>query len=335
MRIQALAARTQGGILEPWSYEISGLGPAELLVRVRACGICHSDIHMIDNDWRMTTYPIVPGHEVVGEVVEAGAHVEGFAPGDRVGIGWQRTSCGNCSECDQGADNLCDGNRGLIVGHHGGFADHVVCDARYCFPIPDGIATESAGPLMCGGITVWSALRYAGMKGGQEIGIIGIGGLGHLAVQFAQKLGNRVTVFTTSEDKLEFAARLGAWDAIRTQDGEPTRSPRRKFDILVNTVPVNLNWAKYLELLAADGTLTFVGVPGEPSAIPVHLLLGKRRRVMASVIGSRGDIRRMLSDADRFEVEPIVETFPMSRVNEAIVKVRENTIRYRAVLLAS
>lgn len=333
MKIQAMAARTRGGLLEPWAYEVAGPGPSELLVRVRACGICHSDVHMIDNDWQMTAYPIVPGHEVVGEVIEVGAHATGFAPGDRVGIGWQRTSCGNCAECDRGADNLCDGNRGLIVGHHGGFADYVLCDARYCFTIPDGIATASAGPLLCGGVTVWSALRYAGMKGGQEIGIIGVGGLGHLAVQFAQKLGNRVTVFTTSEDKLEFAARLGAWDAIRTEGGEPTRAPRRKLDILVNTVPWNMNWAKYLELLAADGTLTFVGVPGEPSAIPVGILLGKRRRVMASVIGGRGDIRQMLHDADRFEVEPIVETFPMADANEAVRKVRENTIRYRAVLL--
>lgn len=334
LTIRGMAALAKKAELTAWTYDAEGPGAGEALIRVKACGICHSDVHMIDNDWYMSQYPLVPGHEVVGEVVAVGDGVANVRVGDRVGIGWQRTSCGNCPECDRGADNLCDGNRGLIVGHHGGFADHVLCDSRYCFRLPDGIATEAAGPLLCGGVTVWAALRYAGMKGGQEIGVIGVGGLGHMAVQFAQKLGNRVTVFTTSEDKIEFAARLGAWDAIRTENGEPTRAPARKLDILVNTVPMNMSWARYLDLLAADGTLTFVGVPGEPSAIPVHLLLGKRRRVMASVIGGRGDIRQMLSDADRFEVEPVIETFPMSEANEAIRKVRENTIRYRAVLLA-
>ncbi len=333
MKIQAMMARERGAELSAWSYDAGAPQGRDVLVKVRACGICHSDIHMIDNDWGMAQYPLVPGHEVVGEVLEIGPAVTHLSVGDRIGIGWQRSACGECAECERGADNLCDENRGLIVGHHGGFADHVICDSRYCFKLPEGIATESAGPLLCGGVTVWAALRYAGMKGGQEIGVIGVGGLGHMAVQFASRLGNRVTVFTTSEDKIEFAARLGAWDAIRTEEGAPTRAPRRKLDIIINTVPLNMNWARYLDLLAADGTLSFVGVPGEPSSIPIGVLLGKRRRVMASVIGGRGDIRAMLADADRFEVEPIIETFPMANVNEAIQKVRANTIRYRAVLM--
>jgi uncharacterized zinc-type alcohol dehydrogenase-like protein len=334
MKISAMAAENRGAHLKPWTYETDALGSHDALVKVIACGICHSDIHMIDNDWMQSRYPLVPGHEVVGEVTAVGASVTHLRHGDRVGIGWQKGSCKECRDCVRGDENLCDENRGLIVGSHGGFADAVIADARFCFPIPKGIPSEAAGPLLCGGVTVYAALRHAGMSSGQEIGVIGVGGLGHLAVQFAARLGNRVTVFTTSQDKVGFAAKLGASDAILARDGKPTRKPARPLNILINTVPANLDWAAYLSLLDSDGALTFVGVPGEPARIPIHLLLSKRRRVTSSVIGNRHEILEMLDIADHFGVAPIIETFPLSAANAAIEKIRRNTIRYRAVLIA-
>jgi uncharacterized zinc-type alcohol dehydrogenase-like protein len=289
---------------------------------------------MMDNDWQMAQYPLVPGHEVVGEVVEAGSGVKHLKTGQRVGVGWQRSACLTCTDCLRGNENLCSANQGVIVGHHGGFADHMVMDSRFCFPLPEGIATEAGGPLMCGGITVYSALRFAGMTSGQEIGVIGVGGLGHMAVRFASRLGNRVTAFTTSRDKAEFASRLGAHEAIVVEDGKVPQTLRRPLQIIINTVPLHLDWNAYLNLLDSDGVLTFVGVPAGPSQIDLMNLLFKRRRVMASPIGGRAVMEDMLINADRFGIEPIVETFPLSDCNAAVTKVRDNTIRYRAVLLA-
>lgn len=333
MIINAMAVREPGDYLNPWTYEYSSPQPWECLIKVLACGICHSDVHMMDNDWQLSTYPLVPGHEVVGEVVEVGTHVAHLKPGDRVGVGWQRSACLTCPSCLKGDENLCASNKAVIVGNHGGFADHLVMDSRFCFPLPPGVETKSGGPLMCGGITVYAALRHAGMTSGQEIGVIGVGGLGHMAVKFASKMGNRVTAFTTSDDKAEFATQLGASDAVVIKKGDamPETIPR-PLDIIINTVPHHLDWNGYLNLLGPDGTLTFVGVPAGPSDIDLMSLIFKRLRVMASPIGGRAMITEMLDAADRFEVEPIIETFPLADANDAIEKVRNNTIRYRAVL---
>ncbi len=326
-----MAAMEQGADLQPWTREAPAIRSHECLIKVRSCGICHSDIHMIDNDWGTSRYPLVPGHEVVGEVVECGDAVRGLRPGTRVGIGWQSSSCGTCMDCLRGDENLCDRSEGLIVQGYGGFSAHVVVDARFAFPIPDGIETDEAGPLLCGGATVYSALRYAGMRGGQEIGVIGIGGLGHMAVQFAARLGNRVTVFTSSPDKAEFAATLGAVDAVMVgEDGRP--QTKRRFDIILNTAPRHLAWNSWLNRLDSDGTLTFVGIPGGAAEIELGVLLGKRRRIMASAIGSPAVITEMLSIADRFGVRPMIETFPLEEVNRALQRVRDNTVRYRAVV---
>ncbi|WP_373872754.1 zinc-binding dehydrogenase [Microseira wollei] len=201
--------------------------------------------------------------------------------------------------------------------------------------MPPGIDTEVAAPLLCGGITVYSALRYAGMTCGQEIGIIGIGGLGHLAVQFASHLGNSVTVFTTSDDKAQFATQLGARHVVVVPPGASPPAAKQKLNIILSTVPIALDWEAYLQYLDSDGTLSLVGVPSEPLNIPLFPLLIKRRLVMASPIGGRGMMMEMLSIADRFGIKPIVETFPLPQANEAMQKVRDNKVRYRAVLTVS
>lgn len=332
MQIQALAAHQKGETLKPYNFDPGQLQNYDCLIEVLACGICHSDIFMVDNDWGSSRYPLVPGHEVVGEVVEVASQVKHLKIGDRVGVGWQMSSCLQCPDCLKGNENLCDKNQGLIVKGYGGFADYLKVDSRFAFPIPDGIETEVAGPLLCGGITVYSGLRYAGMSSGQEIGVIGIGGLGHMAVQFASKLGNSVTVFTTSQDKADFAHQLGARHIVVVPPGESPPPPTRPLDIIISTVPLSLNWQAYVEYLNSDGTLVFVGVPDTPVSLSILPLMNKRRRVMASPIGGRAMIIEMLSVADRFGIKPIVETFPMEQVNEAMQKVRDNKVRYRAVL---
>lgn len=333
MAMHAMAAYENGALLQPFTYDPPALQPHEVLLKVVSCGICHSDVHMIDNDWGMSRYPLVPGHEIVGEVVERGALVSEHMIGARVGVGWQRGADLTCEDCLRGDDNLCEASQGVITHGHGGFAEHVVMDARFCFPIPQGIATDWAGPLLCGGVTVYAALRNAGMGSGGRIGIIGVGGLGHMAVQFASKLGNEVTIFTSSRDKAEEATRLGAHDAVITTPGERPRTKSR-FDILLNTAPVHQDWNDYLRLLRAHGTLTFVGVPGGAAAIDLNHLLAKQRKVTASVIGSRWMINDMLRVADRYGVAPIIETFALADANAALAKVRDNTVRYRAVLKA-
>jgi alcohol/geraniol dehydrogenase (NADP+) len=335
MQIQALAAHQQGADLQPFSFETAAPQNYECIVKVLACGICHSDLHMVDNDWGGARYPLVPGHEVVGEVVETGPQVSHLKVGDRVGIGWQSLSCLDCKDCLRGNENLCHDvkHRNLIVHDYGGFADYVAIDSRFTFPIPAGIPTEVAGPLLCAGITVYAGLHYGGMTSGQEIGVIGVGGLGHLAVQFASRLGNRVTVFTTSEDKAQFAKTLGADRAIVVPAGESLPEPDRLLNLIISTVPAALDWTNYLHQLDSDGTLVMVGVPPEPLNIPLSALLSKRRRVMASPIGGRALMMEMLSIADRFQIRPIVETFSFDQANEAFQRVRDNKVRYRAVLV--
>ncbi len=329
MKIQALAALKPHERLTPYAYEAKPLAPYECLVRVRACGVCHSDVHMIDNDWSMSAFPLVAGHEAVGEVVETGAAVTHLKAGARVGVGWMRGACMTCEQCVGGKENLCDNVIGTIVGNHGGFADHVICDARFAFPIPAGIPTDAAGPLLCAGNTVYSGLRAAGMRSGQRIGVIGVGGLGHLAVQFAASLGNKVTVFTTSHDKAELAGKLGADEAVLLGS---EAGPKRQLDIIMVTAPAPIEVSRFLNYVKPDGVLTFVGVGMDILPVPLDLLLAKRRRVMASPIGGRAEMFEMLRMADSFGVLPIVEVFPAARANDALDAVRKNTVRYRAVL---
>lgn len=329
MRINAFAAYKKGEELKAFEYEPSGLKANECIVQIETCGICHSDIHMIDNDWMISKYPIVPGHEIVGKVLEAGKEVTHLKKGDRVGIGWESSACLVCPDCLRGNENLCSSQEATIIGRHGGFADHVKADSRFCFKIPDTMESAIASPLLCAGITVYSALRYAGMTSGLNVGVIGLGGLGHLAVQFASKLGNRVTVFTTSKDKEEFAVKNGASEVLVSSD---KKKPERPLDIILNTVDSDLEWNNYINFLGSDGTMTFVGIPRGNLNFNAGLLLGKRKRVMASPIGGRAMISEMLDIADRFKVAPVIERFPKSQINEAIAKVRNNTIRYRAVV---
>ncbi|BDI28654.1 alcohol dehydrogenase [Capsulimonas corticalis] len=334
MKVHALAAYAPGEPLRPFEYEIGAVSGFDCVIRVQSCGLCHSDIHVVDNDWGGATFPVVPGHEAVGEVVELGPGVTHLKIGDRVGVGWQSGACLGCRDCLRGNEQMCDANQATILHQYGGFGDYMTVDSRFAFPIPDGLASAAAGPLLCAGITVYSGLRHAGMRGGQEIGVIGIGGLGHLAVQFAAKLGNRVTVFTTSPEKAEYAARLGAAEAVIVgRDGSPPQKPSRPLDIIIDTVASGKDYNAYLNCLDSDGVFNLVGIGNDPIPLSVFAFQDKRRRIMGSPIGSRSEMIEMLGLAARYGIVPQIETFAFERANDAVQHVRDNKVRYRAVLL--
>ncbi|MGB0651597.1 MAG: NAD(P)-dependent alcohol dehydrogenase [Thermoplasmatota archaeon] len=328
MQVHAHAAPTKGSTLEPFTYEAEP-GPHEVLIRVSHCGICHSDVHLIDDDWRSSQYPLVPGHEVVGTVAEAGDAVLGLKEGDRVGLGWQCGACHACDACARGDENLCPGNQATAVGHHGGFADHVLADARMAFKLPDGLSSEGAAPLLCGGITVYSPLRRLAGPGAR-VGVIGIGGLGHMGVRFAKALGYEVTAYSGSPDKEDEARALGADHFVSSADGGPKAGPRQ--DLIINTAYADLDWNGYLRALRPNGTLCFVGVPPSDLGIHAGTLLAGQKRVTASAIGGRALIREMLDFAAARGVEAQTEAFSMTDVNAALEHLRAGKARYRVVL---
>ena len=332
MTVQAHAAMSAKGKLHPFKYESCGLGPFDVEVRITHCGICHSDLHLIDNDWGVSSYPLVPGHEIVGHVSARGAEVRGLEPGQRVGIGWQCGACLECDLCVAGEDHLCPRNQPTCVGHHGGFADKVVVDSRYAFPIPERLASENAAPLLCGGVTVYSPMRHYGVQPRMKVGVIGIGGLGHLALQFARALGCEVTAFSSSPEKEKEARTFGAHHFVASTDSSALKEAAGSVDFLLSTVFADLDWGGYLDVLRPNGKLCFVGAAAGPITFSIGQILGGQKSLCASVTGSRWMIREMLDFAARHGIEARIELAPMSEVNAALDKLRENRARYRMVL---
>ncbi len=330
--IECYAAYAAKEKLRPFRYpEPDRLQPKEVLVRVSYCGICHSDIHLIDNDWQAGGYPLVPGHEIIGTIEKMGAQVRGLRLGQRVGVGWQAGSCGHCEWCKREEENLCPDDVATALGHYGGFAQKVVVDGRFAFPIPKALRSESAAPLLCGGVTVYSPLRRL-VKRGQKVGIIGIGGLGHLALQFARALGYEVTAFSHSPDKEMEAKRFGAKRFVSSTRKNDLAKLTRSFDFILVTSYVKLDWTAYLAMLRPNGRLIVVGAVNEPLEIPSGAIISGQKGVVASVIGSRRMIKEMLNFAARHNITAQTEVLPLAQVNAALDKVRKNKARYRMVL---
>jgi uncharacterized zinc-type alcohol dehydrogenase-like protein len=331
MKVRGYAARNAGEPLAEFEYELPPLGPSDVEIKVSYCGICHSDIHMIDNDWEVSSYPLVPGHEIIGTLESVGSAITGLKPGDRVGVGWQAGSCLECERCTSGDENLCVEPQGTCVGRHGGFAERLVLDGRFVHPIGNGADDQNTAPLLCAGITVYSPLRRLAVPGAR-VGVIGIGGLGHLALQFARAMGCAVTAFSSSAAKEEEARSFGAQHFVASSDGATLEDMAGSLDFILSTVNANLDWAAYLNCLRPHGKLCLVGAVPEPLEIPAHSLLAGQRSLTASVIGNRRLIREMLEFAARNKVRAKTEVVPLAKVNEAIEKVRENKARYRIVL---
>lgn len=326
---QAYVAKTENAKLEPFSYEPKPLSLWDVEVEITHCGICHSDLHLIQNDWKNASYPLVPGHEIVGNVVAKGDAISHLKIGDRVGIGWQRSACLQCEWCLGGDETQCKQNRATCVGDFGGFASHIRVDGRFAFKLPKNLASENAAPLLCGGATVFSPIFHH-VKATKRVGVVGIGGLGHLAIQFAKAFGAHVTAFSTSINKEKESKDLGADDFCLLKD---LKSHEASIDFLMTTASENLDFALFLNLLRPYGELCLLGAPAAGEIkLPIFPLLIGKKVVRGSCIGSRGEIEKMLSFAAEHNIKAKIEIFPMSDVNSALDKLKKNQIHYRAVL---
>jgi len=331
-QFHGLATHAAGAELLPYKYEVGELGEHEVEVKISHCGVCHSDVHLIDNDWGISKYPFIPGHEIVGTVTAVGSNVRSRKPGERVGIGWQADSCGICEWCRQGDEQLCALAEPTCVGRNGGYADLIRVNSRFAIPVPAALESENVAPLLCGGITVYSPLRNYGVRPASRVGVIGIGGLGHMGLQFANAFGAEVTAFSTSKNKEEEARSMGAHHFINTRDTGALKKVAGSFDLLLATVSADQDWAGFVGALRPKGTLCVLGVPPSPLQIPAFALISGQKQLGGSPTGSPRDIHEMLDIAARHGVKAITERFPMAKANEAVARVKKNLVRYRAVL---
>jgi uncharacterized zinc-type alcohol dehydrogenase-like protein len=329
---RAYAAHEARGELKPFEFDPGELGPGQVEIDVLACGICHSDLSMLNDEWGMTRYPFVPGHEVVGRIARIGDGIDHLAVGDTVGLGWFSRSCMTCEQCMRGDHNLCGGIEQTIVGRYGGFADKVRCSAEWAIPLPAGLDTRKAGPLFCGGITVFNPIVQCGVKPTDRVGVVGIGGLGHLALQFLRKWGCEVTAFTSSEDKRDQALAMGAHHVVNSRDSGQIGKIAGSLDFIISTVNVDLDWMALLGALAPKGRLHTVGAVPSPIPAPAFPLILGQKSISGSPLGSPATTRTMLEFCARHGIETVTEHFPLSRINEAMAHLESGKARYRVVV---
>jgi len=332
IEIHGLAVHAAGAQLVPYRYDPGQIKSNEVEVKISHCGVCHSDIHLIDNDWGVSKYPFIPGHEIVGTVSAVGSEVKDRKLGERVGIGWQADSCGICEWCRQGDEHLCASAQPTCVGRNGGYADSVRVNSKFAIPVPEALESENVAPLLCAGITVYTPIRNHGVRPSSRVGIVGIGGLGHIGLQFAKAFGAEVTALSTSHDKEAEALRMGANHFVNTRDTGEMKKIAGSFDFVLSTVSADQDWQALVNTLRPKGTLCVVGVPPSPISIQAFPMISGQRAIAGSPIGSPRDLHEMLDVAARHGVKAITESFPMAKANDAIAKVKKSKVRYRAVL---
>ena len=330
---KAYAASRPNGPLEPFSFDPGPLQAEEVEIKVTHCGLCHSDLSMLDNEWGMSQYPFVPGHEVTGTIVALGEAAKGLKIGQRVGLGWSAHSCLACHECVSGEQHLCSTGQGTIVGRHGGFADRVRAQWIWARRLPDALDVATAGPLLCGGITVFAPFVTQDVRPTARVGIIGIGGSGHMALQFANKWGCEVHAFTTSAGKEAEARKLGAHYVHNTKEDGVLKKLSRSLDMILSTINAPLDMAGFLDTLAPKGRFHNIGAVLKPLEVPAFSLIMGQRSVSGSPTGSPTAIDDMLAFSARHSVAPVVEFFPMSKANDALERLRSGKARYRIVLI--
>ena len=332
--IRAYAAHQAGATLEPYQFDAGELQDHEVEVTVEYCGICHSDLSVIDNEWGNSQYPVVAGHEIIGTISAMGKSARGLQIGQRVGVGWTADNCQHCNPCINGKQNLCPTSTATIVGHAGGFAEKVRASWQWAIPLPEGLDPAKAGPMLCGGITVFAPLLQHNTKPFHKVGVVGIGGLGHMAIMLFKAWGCEVTAFSSSSSKTDEIKAMGADHVVSSIDKSALKKITGTLDLIVDTVNAPLHWNSYLAALAPEGVFHVVGAVLEPIQVPAFGLIGGAKSVSGSPTGSPWALRTMLDFAARTGVEPIVEEFPMSQINAAIQHVRDNKARYRVVLKA-
>jgi uncharacterized zinc-type alcohol dehydrogenase-like protein len=318
--------------LELNEYDLGPLGDDQVEIQVTFCGVCHSDLSMINNEFGWTKFPFVPGHEVVGKITAVGSQVKRLQVGQQVGLGWFSGSDLTCPQCLGGDHNLCPQAERTIINRHGGFAQRVRCQAVWAFPLPEGMDASKAGPLFCAGATVFNPLLQFGVKPTDRVGVIGLGGLGHLGLQFFNKWGCEVFAFTSSDGKKDEAKKFGARHVVNSRDAAQLGKLAGSLDFIISTVSVGLKWSDYLKTLAPKGRLHFVGAALEPLGVLPVELLGNQLSISGTPNSSPATILKMLDFCARHGVATVTENFPMSRVNEAMEHLRAGRARYRIVL---
>ncbi|CAH8382206.1 unnamed protein product [Eruca vesicaria subsp. sativa] len=336
-----LAAKDNSGVLSPFRFSRRETGEKDVRFKVLFCGICHSDLHMIKNGWGVSTYPLVPGHEIVGVVTEVGSKVTKFKTGDKVGVGCMVGSCGSCESCTEGLENYCPK---MIQTYgfkdyddtitYGGYSNNMVCDEDFIIRIPDNLPLDAAAPLLCAGITVYSPLKYHGLdEPGMHIGVVGLGGLGHVAVKFAKAMGLKVTVISTSDRKRDEAInRLGADAFVVSRDQKQVKDAMRTLDGIINTVSATHSLLPLLGLLKPKGKLIMVGAPEKPLELPVMPLIAERKMVTGSLIGGIKDTQEMMDMAGKHNITADIELISADYVNTAMERLEKADVRYRFVI---
>lgn len=329
--VKALTAESKGAPFKVSEYDPGELGSEEVEIQVEYCGLCHSDLSIWRNEWGISVFPLVPGHEVVGTVSQMGSAVKGFQQGQKVGLGWFAGSCMTCPTCMQGDHNLCGTADQTIIGRHGGFAEKVRAKAEWVLPLPDQLDFAKAGPLFCGGITVFNPFVINNVRPTDRVGIVGIGGLGHLAIQFAAAWGCEVTAFSSTPEKEAEAKRLGAHRFVASKDPQQIASVANSLDMILVTINVPLDWQPFLAALRATGKMHFVGAIPEIK-LPFFPMLAGQKSAGASPLGSPATTAKMLEFSARHNIAPLVEEMRMTELNEAMKRLDEGKPRYRIVL---
>jgi len=340
LKTSAYAAQSAKSPLAPFTIERRRPRSHEVLIDILYCGVCHSDIHMVGNDLGISIFPMVPGHEIVGRVVEVGDHVSKWKEGDSVGVGCFVDSCRHCEACHAGEEQYCEEGMTLTFSGYerdgktptyGGYSTRITVDENYVLRIPEGIPLERAAPLLCAGITNYSSLKRFGVKAGDKVAVVGLGGVGHMTVKLAHALGAHVTVLSHSPNKRDDALRLGADDFIATKDESAFKENAGRFDFIFDAVSAAHDYNAYLNLLKRDGTMVLLGLP-DPSPLAAALLVFKRRKLAGSLIGGIRETQEMLDFCAEHGVAADVEVIPIDKVNEAFERMLKGDVRYRFVI---
>ncbi len=338
---KAYAVQNATTPLAPFTFERRKPGAHDVLIEILYCGVCHSDIHQVCNEWGGSKYPMVPGHEIVGRITEVGSGVTKFKVGDLAGIGCLVDSCRTCSNCEQGYEQYCEtGSVGTYNSYeldkktltYGGYSDKIVADESFVLHVSDKLALERVAPLLCAGITTYSPLRQWKVGKGHRVAVLGLGGLGHMAVKFAAAMGAEVTVLSTSPSKEADAKKLGAHKFVVTKDEAAVASVKNYFDFIIDTVSAQHDLNLYLAMLRLDGTMILLGVPPETPQLQVFNLIGKRRRVAGSLIGGIKETQEMLDYCAENNIMSDVEVIPMSEINNAYERILKGDVHYRFVI---
>jgi len=340
LETKGYAASAAHAPLTPFDFQRRDVGPHDVRIEILFCGVCHSDVHQVRNEWGGSIFPMVPGHEIVGRVTEVGAHVQNFKAGDLAGVGCMVDSCQHCAECDAGLEQYCD--NGFVGTYnakdkdgsptYGGYSKQIVVTEKFVLRVSEKLDPARVAPLLCAGITTWSPLREWKAKAGDRVAVMGLGGLGHMAVKFAAAMGCEVTVLSTSPGKEADAKALGAHKFVVTKDEQAMKEVRNYFDLIINTVSASMDLTPYVGSLRLDGTMVLLGVPPEAPQLHAFNLIAKRRRIAGSLIGGIQETQEMLDFCAENNVMSDVEVIRMDYINEAYERMLKSDVKYRFVI---